>query len=352
MGKMKSIVMLAIIWALLISGCGAQSQNVTEDDTDFEQAATLATAGFTFELPIADDLPMFTFEAYIVEGLPAFTFEVYENEVSDHGVFPYIYDVHISCPALLDDYIPQSIEISSSVKWKEEYREHYIDLVDIDFDGYSDMQAATSEGTVNVNYVYYRWNVFVGQGYGEFEDDPFFEMLTAGYELYRDTSQIISMSRDSAVNHPREMYQLGNTRNGGWLGEYKVIRREEQELIQGENGEDMIKIRVFFADEEIYTETLPSDGDGYDTSEIIDNYLRFGIDNPIDPETAIQLLYQEYGDADNKTGYSLMFTFEEMILHENLSCYKYRMQWLVDESHWSTIGFVIFTPDSKVFNEE
>ena len=332
---MNKSVIAVMFLALLTSGCTTQNQNI--DEPEITQTLN------------------FAFEASVAESLPLFSFEVYESEHSDREYFIYTYRVDISCPEL-EDYTPQSIEINSALKWKEENRGSFIDLIDIDFDGFADIQVRTSMGTVNSSYEYYRWNVFVERGYGEFEEEPFFNMLAAGYKLYPDTKQIISTSRDWAVNHPREMYQLSNTRNGGWLGTYEMIRNEWQDVVRdesneyilNENGDYSIMAHIFFGEEEIYTYPW---GERYDDfMEISDNYLRFGVANPINIETALKLLREKYGEADNETGFRYSFMFEEMCLYENLSCYKFRVQWLVDDSHWSTIDFSGVTPDGRIFN--
>ncbi|MDR2711516.1 MAG: hypothetical protein LBB91_00185 [Clostridiales bacterium] len=335
---MKKSVVVVMLLILLMSGCTTQNQHVED-----------------VENSVANWTTVFTFEASVAEQLPTFTFEVQESKHSNREYFIYTYKIDIFCLEL-EDYTSQSIEIYSGLKWEEEHRKDYIDLVDIDFDGFADIQVRSAMGTVNSTYDYYRWNVFVERGYGIFEEEPFFGMLATGYKLYPDTKQIISSSRDWAVNHPREMYQLSNTRNGGWQGTYEMIRHEWQDMtrdendeyVLDENGEYSIIAHIFFGDEEIYTYPW---GEGFDDyTEISDNYLRFGIANPISIETALNLLRGEYGEADSETGFRYSFMFEEMYLYENLSCYKFRVQWLVDNSHWSTVDFVGVTPDGRIFN--
>ena len=79
---------------------------------------------------------------------------------------------------------------------------------------------------------------------------------------------------------------------------------------------------------------------------------RGGVAEPIvaDAATAERLARQVYGDEDSDTGFLYSYIFEEMFVHEGLSCYKIRLQWLVDDNHWSTIDFIGVTPDGHVFS--
>ena len=143
---------------------------------------------------------LYTFQASVAENMPLFTFNIIETEVKDSEFYEYKYTIKISCQELAE-YTPQIIEVLSYTKWMTAGLEHCIDLLDINFDGYADIQAATGAGTVNIAYSFYRWHAFADCG--AFEKEPFFDFVTTGYELYPETKQIISTSRDNAVNHPR-----------------------------------------------------------------------------------------------------------------------------------------------------
>jgi hypothetical protein len=145
----------------------------------------------------------FSFQSVVAEHLPPFTFDV--TETATDGA--YTYTISISNDELTDEpYSPQTIDVVSAVKWPVELRDGFISLVDIDFDGFADIQAATSQGNANIVYSYYRWNVFVESGWGEFETTPFFELVTIGHELFPAMWQIINLSHESAATHTEEMW--------------------------------------------------------------------------------------------------------------------------------------------------
>ena len=323
----------AVVMIALLCGCSGTDKSVVEEPIISSRSmATEAT---------------YTFQAAVAEHIPLFDFCVIETEMRDTDFYTYEYIIEISCPDLID-YTPQVIEVMSEARWNAEQRERYIDLIDIDFDGFTDLQVALGEEMANIHYSFYRWNVFVDRGYGKFEESPFFDLITVGYALYPDTKQIISTARDNAVKHSREMYQLRSTQNGGWLSNYEMIRREAEDPSPDDNGD--VVARIFFEDTEIYKWNWLQDADNGHAA-IADNYLRFGVSNPIDAETAKNLLLNEYGESDRETGFKFSFKFEEMILYKELSCYKFRIQWLVDDNHWSTIGFVGVTPNGDFFHE-
>ena len=321
--------------------------------------STPSASPATIEAPVADDVLVFSFEEAVISGLPAFKFEIYESEAGKLEFFPYTYIVRISCPVLSEwgesfTYAPQELSIHSADRWHGDNMERIISLVDIDFDGCNDIQVATISGVANVSYSFYRWNYFSGSGYGSFEDTPFFSLLSSGYSMYPETKQIVNSSRINARSHLLEMYQLENTRNSGWLGAYNLIRSAVIEVITYENDECSFTLQVYFGDEEIYAETAPVTAVGeYIISSMSENYLRFGVEHPTvaSPEAAASLAYQKYGYEDIETGYMLSFNiFDEMFIHEGLSCFKMRRQWFVDESHWTTIGFIGVTPYGDVFD--
>jgi len=166
-------------------------------------------------------IPIFTFEKHISDHMPAFKFEVYEGEWDGHDFPQIIYTIEISCPEF--DFAPQSIKVSSFDKWDENRhgRNHYIDLVDITFDGYSDIQALMHMATANTTYLYYRWNV----SKRAFEEEYFFSMITKGYELYPELKQITNYVNGNSSSYSREVYQLEEIKNGH-SEEYKKISDE------------------------------------------------------------------------------------------------------------------------------
>ena len=306
---------------------------------------------------------IFTFQESVSEDFPLFTFDVKSRDLTakeKNAEFPaWEYIVEISCPEL-PDYIPQSIEISAyTSEWKEEYRESYLNLVDIDFNGYADFEYVSATGTGGIGTDYYRWNPSA-EGCGKFEKDSSFNFMMKGYTLYPDTKQIGLTFRKSSGNYSRSIYQLTTVPDGNPLGEYKKIRYQlTDEEVDEENN---LVFHVFFEDEKLYTwkhrnnepdETPP---DIYAEEEkmynIANNYLRFGVPDPINLETAQNLLHDEFGKSDSETGFELSFVFEEMILHQKLSCYKFRMSHFVNNDHWDTHDFVAVSPLGEIIYSE
>ena len=311
-----------LVIMLLLCGCSATDKNPAETPAD--------------SLPQTTAEPLYTFQGYLAEHLPPFTFDIIEKEITEFREYKYI--ITVSCQEL-PGYTPQTIEVISNFMWGTKDHEQCIALIDIDFDGFADIQAATAAGTVNIAYLFYRWDESSDNGYGGFEEKPFFDLVTTGYDLYPDTKQIISSSRATAMNHPREMYQLTDTQNGG---KYVLIRTEAEELDKDNN----IIARVFFGDEEIYRYNWL---EGFENGQaaIADNYLRFGVADPIDEETARRLLHTEYSATDSKLGFR--FELEEMILREKQSCYVFGVQWLLGNNHWTMPDYVGVSPDGRIF---
>jgi len=326
------LISIVTLLSISLSGCQHNTSNVSDSMTMSKEEQQEWNYVFDFTAPV------------LFSDLPDFNFKVFECVYTGNKDYSYAYKITISCPEL-DDYSSQTIEVLSSVKWIEERRIQFIDLVDIDFDGCADIQVQTYEGNVNRGYEYYRWNYFAGKGYGEFEITPFFEIGCYQYELFPDTKQIICYARSSALSHPRTMYQLSETQNGGWLGKYLPIRYDEQ-LFE----DDVITEQAFFMNKKVFSKSVPAKEFDFEKDTVSDNYLRFGMEHPISIEEAQNILYDQKSVASvEKTEFPLSYIFEEMCLKDELSCYKFRVQWLVDNNHWSTIGFVGVAPEGKMF---
>ena len=222
--------------------------------------------------PTNNILPDFTFQASIAEHMPTFTFDIYEGEWSNENEdFPLIaYNIKISCPEL-SSYTAQSIEVFSGHEWIMEYRELSVDLVDVNFDGYADIQVLTSRGNANINYSYYRWVVFSSDGPGEFEEFPFFSTRGIGVKPFPDTNQIIVTIKANGYSYAREMYQYDD--DG-----YSLMRREEVKAIEPDTRVYILSIEEYRNEEytEIYSAVLTED-EYYGDYTIRDNYLRFGV---------------------------------------------------------------------------
>ena len=81
-------------------------------------------------------------------------------------------------------------------------------------------------GLGNRNLSFYRFSVFEGTQYGEFEEVPFFSIPANGYEIFPDTKQIVATLRANGHQYIQSAYQLTDTRNGSWLGRYEQVGEE------------------------------------------------------------------------------------------------------------------------------
>jgi hypothetical protein len=333
---MKKLMAITVL-VLLLSACGNNTNKHVQPD--------ISSA-------MKQSPPFFTLQAPLAENMPNFHFDVFESEYDGNGdeYYQYTYTINISCDEL-PDYTPQTIIIHSNLKWEKERDDPGIDVVDIDFDGLADIQAVINEGTINRERVYYRWNPSFGDTSGGFETEPFFEMDGYSYKLFPETKQIICYARDSALDHPRLMYQL-EYQNGTW--KYQLLRCDKQEFEDEESEErDIIIVRAFlgeFEGKEIYRKYVPEKKFDFERDCVSDDFLRFGVENPISIEKAETLIYKKYGKVSPDTGFALSYVFEGMIVHKELSCYKFRSRWFVDGDHWSTIGFVVVTPNGNIFD--
>jgi hypothetical protein len=125
-----------------------------------------------------------------------------------------------------------------------------------------------------------------------------------------------------------------------------LIRAEETDYeLSGEEITFTVHIR---SDNELYSKKMTQE-EYYDGDRTVrDNYLRFGVANPINVDTAKALLYEKFGTHDEVSGYEFSFEFESMKALKGISCYAFRWSRLVDGIHWSYIDEVIVAPDGEI----
>ena len=303
---------------------------------------------------------LYSFTASVDEYLPDFKFIVSGEEDYGGDGGPYEYRLDVSCPGL-PAYQPHSLVVTTDQEYTADgydpyTRLPYIELVDIDFDGFADLQVFTSHGSTQVCYDYYRWDVFRGDGYGCYENEPFFSLMTADMELYPETKQIINTTHLGYHDNPRLMYQLCETGNGGWLGEYKLLRTESSEDLTDAAGygsgddDDVTTVFTVYGEKgKIFSKTMRyGDYAGGDRAEL-NNWLRFGAGKAVSAGEAANLLRAHYGECDDETGFPFSFYFLDMMPYEGLSCYRFSMSWLVDGDHHSHLTDCLVTPDGRVF---
>ena len=290
------------------------------------------------------DTTVLYLEATVSGALPVFTFALKRTgegrSPEDGEETEYTYQVNISC-AESPELISQSFSVASC----EALTGDMISFVDIDCDGYLDMEIIyCGAGTVNRTFRYYRWNIFEGDHYGQYEETAFFSML-GDYIVYPDTKQIVASSRSGASVHVLSLYQLTGAANGGWLGRYEWVRGAE--LTVSGTGSTW---RVYDLDDEIYNAKIKQD-DSCDTGN---SYLRFGVSEAISADEAHSVLVEKLGaetaagQEDGSLEYQTAYVFEEMVLIDGVSCYSFRMSWLVDDVHWSYVDNVFVAPDGTI----
>ncbi|MDR1615840.1 MAG: hypothetical protein LBR98_02360 [Syntrophomonadaceae bacterium] len=89
-------------------------------------------------------------------------------------------------------------------------------MVDIDSDGYKDIEILDFDAS-NKQYKYYRWNPLEEK----FESHPFFSLFCSSYVVIPETRQLLVTVANGIYPYIRELYELTDTKNGGWLGSYE-----------------------------------------------------------------------------------------------------------------------------------
>ena len=237
-------------------------------DGDLEVKSGRRETLFSYDkAPWADIIGGQRFEYTIADNLPAFTFEITKTdrqEMLEAGLL-YTYQITVSCQEK-PDLISQTFEFTSLIDGIRANSLFYeISFVDIDFDGYLDIEIEFGRGNANRMFQYFRWDNIEGQ----YEETPFFYMLYIWYHLFPDTNQIIAATHASAMSYGRDMYQLID-------GKYVLLRYEYTEIVK--SGEDDYEWVVHIVEDgrgEIFTETLTVD-EYYNISPSRDNFLRYG----------------------------------------------------------------------------
>ena len=207
------------------------------------------------------------FEYVIADGFPAFTFEITKTDKQEMLEFDlqYTYILSISCREK-PEMISQRFEFTSCIDGiSASSLSNESSFVDIDFDGYLDLEIEIGRGNANRVFQYFRWN----DGLAEYEQEPFFNMIYTGYQLFPDTKQIIATTHNSAASYGRDMYQLTE-------GKYVLLRHEYAEIVNVDGDDYEWIVHIMEGQNEIYSETLTVD-EYYDISAERDNALRFGI---------------------------------------------------------------------------
>jgi len=212
-------------------------------------------------------------EACIADKLPAFIFDI--SESWEEGAKHNTYKIRIACPEQ-PQIISQEFLITSI--FEDGISESEFTLVDIDFDGYKDIQLVNNRGPVNVGWEYYRWDSLSCK----YEEVPFFEMGGISFEVFNDSKQIVATVHQSISLYDRILYQYAD-------GNFVETRREHAEFCDGSSdGSDSydVVLRIMEGNDVICIRTLTLD-EYFAIDPDRDDVLRFGVEgNPSQPKPA------------------------------------------------------------------
>jgi hypothetical protein len=162
----------------------------------------------------------------ISDTIPVLTFDISKTDKTEQksDLLLYTYQIAVSCqknPAL----ISQKFQVKSSIDSDCSGDYNFISFVDIDYDGYSDIEVETVRGNGLITREFYRWKSMLNK----YEESPFFELRCGSYKIFPDTKQIITTTSSGAVSYSRSMYQLID-------GTYIQVRGEDTDTILKDDG--------------------------------------------------------------------------------------------------------------------
>ena len=330
------LLLLGVIMIFLLSAC-----NRTRLDNPFvaepgKQAVAIGNAkkGPAYHLRLV---------RAISDTFPAFVFDIVKmdkQEMLEIGL-QYTYTITISCQEN-PELISQAFEVTSLI---DNINEHEISFVDIDFDGYLDIEIKYTKSTGNNYFDYYRWDSIAGK----YEETAFFHLLHSGYQLFPDTKQMIS-TNDYGTSYTRRLYQLMD-------GEYVALRYEYAVVLRFPGGYEWL-VYIKSENREIHSERCTYE-EYYDISPERDNVLRYGMEEVISQEEAYELLVNRFGIAtilgegeSSVSEFPLSFTLEEMVVVYDIPCYSFRLSWAVENHHWLFADEVFVMPDGTIFSSD
>lgn len=221
-------------------------------------------------------------ECQINPGLPVYRF-VLAREIDEQSSV---------CPNTLTVYdrqsggLVQTLTFDSVVQdWNEEDLPP-VRMVDADFDGYLDLVVHTGQGAGSVGtYTVYCWQACGTTGFQGFSPRPSLEYLNPDYQdrVYEDTHQFMT-SVYQLVDGSDILYQVERADSYS-RPEFRVVRYCDY----GWNTDGRFRVMELTDTVEkcIYQGTCSSLNDSQ--SHLIENYLRFGVPDPITAEEALAL---------------------------------------------------------------
>jgi|GEM_PF-5882094 len=228
--------------------------------------ATPSEEPWESQAPNDETSEVLRFEVVVAEHLPAFTIEI-ENVGEPNGreaetFMVFQYEARICSPREFEP-IAQSFTFNTYMELDEDK----VNFVDIDYDGYLDIEIEHGRGLVNRTLLFHRYNI----EYNLFENTPFFALLANGYSLHPDTKQIVASTRSNAHQYERTAYQLTNTRHGT----YEEIGREWTDY---DYDTELYTMHIVHRGTKVYMREMTNDEYRAPAPER-ENYLRFGVAN-------------------------------------------------------------------------
>jgi len=178
------------------------------------------------------------------------------------------------------------------------------------------------------------------------------------YELLPETKQIEASTFYGYLTFSWEIYQLTDTIRGGWLGSYIIARSGEVIHEVDEDGERTYTVRVFCEGEEVFSQVM--NNEEYFLSHCKrETFMRYGTFDAICESCARYILYGIHGrtstirEGDRVVDeFMLSYEFDNMVMIDGLSCYRFRVSWYVTDSHWVFVGNLYVTPDGTIITAE
>jgi len=306
-----------------------ENQRIIDNSWDF-----LVDVSFTMDgVIISDSLPAFIFRISKVDELEV-PDEVLEAEWNYSDQYYQVVVAYQEQPNVVLDmfYFGTQEEISMSS----------VSFVDIDCDGFMDIEIGAGMGNVNRILKYFRWDSMQKH----YDEKPFFVMSAADYQIFPDTKQIVAETRSSAFAYQRALYQLIDEN-------YVQLRAEESEAIETMNNGYQWKVVIRDEQGEIYSEILTEEE--YENTSLRDSILRdYGIKESMEIAKVRLLLDKAYGetilydDGGLVHEYSVSIVFDKKATLNGATCYAFQVYYFVDDNHWVLIEDVYAASDGTI----
>lgn len=318
----------ALLAAVLLTALCACNQNSKVNDKE-------NTSSDSFDGEIAE----YVFEQRINELLPIYQFKASGQPYDNYGN----YDYTISVRNKDTDELIQILRFKAVEP--DDYDGYPIKFEDVDFDGNLDLIIHVSQGAGSYGmYEVYRWTT-------AFTSSGFVECFTYGgsnMKIFNETHQLIVYDRPMD-GCPEMLYQvergddydapcIRHLRNMLYTFNDGVVKYEITELI---NGEWVIIYEVSTEDDKL--------SDEY--SNMLSNYLYFGVAEPITFDEALKLVSEKYGKGDTNTDYP-SYEFKQMLTIDGKTYYHIERFYKEnsDDTYYNSNDYAVAVDGSKIID--